>query len=452
MNNIKMNNISNTNKAVELLKVYLNTKGDFRSTKPVAFMDKGLILFTTKVFLDPAILKGNNISVRQVFLNYEVFYNAVRLLNSADYSSYTPAEIQKNNLEVFRKEFLKEKMIIPIGSKKMSIIKSTYVPNSFKPAVVQNIPRNASPYEARFDVTVLDAVRNLKEEDFKRANCKIKASELNKQAKEIFNIDLGLDDEFPPIKRSILTPPNRQNPYGTNPYGYGTNPYGYGSNPSYNNPSYTNPSYNNPSYTNPSYTNPSYTNPSYNNPSYTNELSKVRREISLLLKDIEKEKEKKTKEYYTNEWLNYKDQRLDEGLPVVPMTEWIADRDRKHFVNTYKNEWLKYKEAHNTQPDVDKWRKNKQEEDLVNQSDFLAKKWIDYKSDQIVLGKKPVLLDWLKAEVKKYQKREPFEAEYRGGQKIKRTRTRTRTSKRHKKYKKRSVKGTRRTYTKKRNV
>jgi hypothetical protein len=405
-------------------------------------MDKGIILFTTKVFLDPAILKGNNISVRQVFLNYEVFYNAVRLLNSADYANYTPAEIQKNNLEVFRKEFLKEKMVIPIGSKKMSIIKSTYVPNSFKPAVMQNIPRNALAYEVKFAVTVLDAVRDLKEGDFKRANCKIKASELNKQAKDIFNIDLGLDDEFPPIKRSILTPPNRQ----TNPYAYGNNPYGnnpYGTNPYGTNPYGTNPYGNNASYNNPYGTNPSYNNPSYTNPYDTNELSKVRREISLLLKELEKETEKKTKESYTNEWLNYKDQRLDEGLPVVPMTEWIADRDRKQFVNTYKNEWLKYKQD-NKQPDVDKWRKNKVEEDLVNESDFLAKKWINYKSDQTVMGKKPVLLDWLKAEVKKYKKREPFDADYMGGKKIKRTRTRTRTStsKRHKKYKKKNTKRT----------
>lgn len=425
INNI-INNIRNNNKVVELLKVYLNTKGDFRSIKPVPFMDKGLILFTTKVFLDPALLKGNNISVRQVFLNYEVFYNAMRLLKSADYANYTPAEIQKNNLEVFRKEFLKEKTVIPIGSRKMSIIKSSYTPNSFKLYVTRGntgLPKNTISYEVKFDITILDAVRNLKEGDFKRANCKIKASELNKQAKEIFNIDLDLDDEFPPIKRSILTPPSINNQFSN----YNT----YGSiNPLNNNNAYN-------------------INP-YSS-STNNDLIKARREISLLLKELDKDEEKKTKEHYTTEWLNYKDQRKNEGMPVVPMTEWIADQERKQFVNKNKNEWLKYKqeqEAAGKQPDVDKWRKNKVEEELVNESDYFAKNWIKYRSDETVLGKKPVLLDWLKAEVKKYKKQDSFEENYMGGKR--RKKKHTMTHKRHKKNKKKYLKRTRKIYTKKR--
>ena len=399
-NNDTLNNdIMNTNKVVELLKIYLNTKGDFRSTKPVPFLNKGLVLFTTKVFLDPKILKGNNISVRQIFLNYEVFYNAVRLLKSASYANYTPMEIQKNNLEVFRKEFLNEKMVIPINNIQMSVIKSAYAPNSFKPVVSPGLPKTTLQYEVKFDVTILNAVRNLNDGDFKRANCKIKAFELNKQAKELFNIDLDLDDEFSPIKRSILTP---QSGNINSPYGNINSPYGNSTN---------------------------------------NELSQSRREISLLLKELDKTEDMKAKEHYTAEWLNYKDQRKNEGLPVVPMTEWITDRERTQFLNKYKNEWLKYKqeqESASKQPDVDKWRKNKVEEELVNESDFFAKNWLIYRNEQTVIGKKPVLQDWLKAEVKKYKKRGPITDDYMylGG----RTKKYTRINKRHKKYKKKTLK------------
>jgi hypothetical protein len=320
--------------------------------------------------------------MRQVFLNYEVFYKAVRLLQSENYSTYTPAEIQKNNIEVFRKAFLDTKTVIPLGSKKMVVIKSKYVPNSFKRYAGTGIQRNTLPYEVRFAVTILDAVRNLKDADITRANCKLKATELNKQARELFAIDLGLDDEFAPIQRSIVKPP--ATPYGTSPYGtpYGISPYGtspYGISP-------------------------------YGTASNTSELNKVRRELTLLLKDLEKNREKQNKERYTSEWLNYRDQRQNEGLPVVSMSEWTAEQDRKQFVQAYKTDWLRYKQEQERlgkQPDVEKWRKNKLEEELVNESDFYAKKWLNYKSDETVLGKKPIMLDWLKAEMKKYKKGEP---------------------------------------------
>lgn len=169
-----------SNKVIELLKVYLNTKGDFRSPRPVPFMDRGAIFFSTKVFLDPKILKGNNIDIKQVFINYEVFFNAVRVLKSVDYSVYTPEEIKTNNIEVFRKAFLKDKTVIPIGSKKMVIIKSKLVDNSFKPytnrdTTSRDAVKRALTYEVKFDVVILDALRNLQDSDFSRANCKLKA-------------------------------------------------------------------------------------------------------------------------------------------------------------------------------------------------------------------------------------------------------------------------------------
>ena len=88
------------------------------------------------------------------------------------------------------------------------------------------------------------------------------------------------------------------------------------------------------------------------------------------------------------------------------------------------------------------------DEELVNESDFLAKEWFDYKNDQTVMGKKPVLQDWLKAELKKYKKNDPFAEDYFGGKK-KRNKKYARTNKRLKKYKKKNVKGTRKNkYTK----
>jgi hypothetical protein len=429
-----------SNKVIELLKVYLNTKGDFRSPRSVPFMDRGAIFFSTKVFLDPKILKGNNIDIKQVFINYEVFFNAVRVLKSVDYAVYTPEQIKTNNIEVFRKTFLKDKTVIPIGSKKMVIIKSTLVANSFKPytnrdATNRNTVKRALTYEVKFDVVILDALRNLQDADFSRANCKLKAADLNKQAREIFNFDLGLDDEFSPMKRSISKPPSANSPYGSSSYSSYSpySPYGSSYSSSYNSPYGS-------SYGSRSPYGSSYSSSSNKN----NELSKTRREISLLLKDLDKEEEKKLKERYTAEWLNYRDQRQNEGLLVVPMTEWIADRELKQYEYRYKNEWLKYKqqqEAAGKKPTVERWRKDKMEEDSVNESDFFSKKWLEYKSDQAVLGKTPVMLDWLKSEVKKYKKRQPLEEEYamgfgpdfggkkRKGKKSKRSRTKRKSKK-----------------------
>ena len=418
-------NIINSNKVVELLKVFLNTRGDFRSVKPIPFMDRGVILFTTKVFLDAALLKGNNISLKHIFLNYEVFYNALKLLKSEDYASYTPEQIFTNNLEVFRKAFLSEKTQIPIGSKKMAVVKSKLAKGSFRLDVSNNarLPRNTIRYEATFDVTILDTVRDLKDGDFKRANCRIKANELNTQAMDIFGLDLGLDDEYPPIKRSILKPPSGVNqndynssyassPYGSSsPYGMSSSPYGMSSSPygMSSSPYGMSSPYGS-------------TNTFYNNNNNTNaDLSKARREISLLLKEQEKELERKRKEYYETEWLNYQGQRRNEGLPVMNMNDWLADRDIKQFVNIYKTDWLKYKEeqeASGKKPDVEKWRKNKLEQENLTESDFYAKKWLDYKSDQTVLGNKPIMIDWLKTELKKYKTRnspENMRSEYMGG-------------------------------------
>ena len=82
----------------------------------------------------------------------------------------------------------------------------------------------------------------------------------------------------------------------------------------------------------------------------------------------------------------------------------------------------------------------------------MAKKWINYRSDQTVMGKKPVLLDWLKAEMKKYKNTYPLVEDYYGG-KYKKKKKHNRTNKREKKYKKKKVKGTRRNkYNKKRNI
>ena len=364
----------NNNRDVELLKVFLNTKGDFRSTNPVPFMNKGIILFTTKVFLDTKVLEGNNIKIKNVFTNYDEYTKAYNILQSENYSTYTLEDIQKNNIEVFRRVFLSDKTEIPVGNKKVRIITSTYAPNSFKRYLGNDVtlPKKTIIYEVKFDVTILDSVRNLTDEDFKRASCKTKAGDLNKQAQALFGIDLGLDATFPPIKRTTIT-----NPYAN------SNPYA-------NQSLYS------------------------NNINNTNtEMSKARREISILLKELYKEEELKLKEKHTTEWLNYKEQRNAEGLAVVSMNDWIAERERNIFEKKYKTEWLKYKQQQDVagKPvDLDKWRKSKLEEEFVNESDLYSRKWLSFRNN-IGSDKRISMIDWLKTELKK-NKRNNVNDEY----------------------------------------
>ena len=393
---------------IEILQVNLITKDDFVSPKPFPFNPNVVKFFTTKTFLNKSILTGNNIEIKpSLFLNHELFDKAIKLLKDADYGSYTNDEIVNNNIEVFRKALFKDQEQIPIGSKKYYIVKSKYLPNSFKKVTQTpgyNQPKNVTQYTVTFELSVLNTERDLKDTDFSRANCKLNARELNSQAEALFGISLGLDGEFPPMKTNSMY---NSNSYGNMNYGnmnYGnSNMYGnmnYGNSNMYGNMNYGNSNSN-------SNSNMNYGNlgsmQNYNT-AKNEEVLKTRRDIRELLRDYEKKKENNTKEKDINDWQNYKEMRLSEGLPVVGMNEWITKRHLEQLENKYKVEWLNYKRTQESarKPVVyDKWLKDKLEEELENSIEMYMKEWIAYKSDQALLGKVPNLNEWLKERIKK---------------------------------------------------
>ena len=355
---------------MEILQVNLITKDDFVSPKPFAYNPNVVKFFTTKTFLDNKILTGNNIEIRpSLFLNQVIFEKAIKLLKDADYSNHTSDEIVKNNIDVFRKALFSQKEQLPLGSKKYYIIKSNYVPNSFqlvkplqnaKPVVGATAIKNVTQYTITFELSLLDVQRDLKEADFSRANCKLTARELNTQAKELFGVSLGLDGEFPPMKNTAV----KSNIY---------TPGSIQSSPTYSN-------------------------------KQNEELLKTRREIREWLRDYEKNKESKKKEKNINEWQIYKQGRLNEGLSVMGMNEWINNKVQEDLENKYKLEWLvnKNKQDSSGKPLVyDKWLKDKLEEVLENNVETYMNEWFSYKNDQALLGKLPNLNEWLKERVKK---------------------------------------------------
>jgi len=392
---------------IEILQVNLMTKDDFISPKPFQFNPNVVKFFTTKTFLNESILTGNNIEIKpSLFLNHELFDKAIKLLKDADYGSYTNDEILNNNIEVFREALFKDQEQIPIGSKKYYIIKSKYLPNSFKKVTQMpgyNQPKNVTQYTITFELSVLNIERDLKEGDFSRANCKLNARELNSQAEALFGISLGLDGEFPPMKTNSIYNPN-SNSYG-NSNMYGNMNYGnsnYGNNNMYGNMNYGN-NYGN-SNMNYSNSNLGYMQMQNYNTAKNEEVLKTRRDIRELLRDYEKKKEIEKKEKDINDWQNYKEMRLSEGLPVVGMNEWITKRQLDLLENKYKVEWLNYKRTQESarKPAVyDKWLKDKLEEELENSVEMYMKEWIAYKSDQALLGKVPSLNEWLKERIKK---------------------------------------------------
>lgn len=483
--------MSNNSKPVELLQVFFNTKGDYFTPKPVPL---NRYLFTTKVFLNASILNGNKVDLKKMFMDPYVFDNALKLLKSEEYSTYTPEEIKKNNIEVFRKTFLAKKTQIPVGSRTMTIVSSNYVPDSFillGKGTGSRDTRNIQEYTLLYDVYVLTKQGAVSEEEFKSANCKVQAKELNKQAFDIFGISLGLDSIFTPVEQKSPTnyninpygrsssTPYGSSAYGSTPYGsssYGSTPYGsssygsrssslygsspYGSNP-YGSSSYGSSPYGSSAYGNNPYSNNPYASSAYgsrisnpygslsNNPygtlsrglSNTSELSTARKEIETLLLDTEKEEETKRKERYKTDWLIYKEDRENEDLRYDTLADWNKKKEQSFFERKYNKDWLNYKTTH-SQGDFEKWLKGKLEEERVKESDYYAKEWLDYKKDQALSGKKPVLTEW----VKERQRKNKLRQEQLYGGKVKGKRKRSKNSK--KKVNKRTV---RRSIKRKRN-
>ncbi len=400
-----------TSLPIELLQVNLLTTGDYISPKPIIFKPNVAIFFTTKVFLDKDILKNNKIDIKpSLFLNNEVFDKAIRLM---DDNNYSDEEILKNNIDLFRKALFSQEEKIPIGSKIYLVLKSTYLPDSFKKstapvyAPMQNTPsmQNVLKYTITYKLYILDSQRNLQPGDFKRGSCKLKAKELNQQAKDIFGVSLGLDSDFPPVKVAPTT-----NAYGTNAYGYGANAYnanayganayGYGANAYGTNPYGTNPYGTNPYGTNPYGTNPYGTNPYGTNPTIqrNEELLKTKRDIRTLLKDYELKKDTYNRDQNILEWQDYKERQINDQLPVIGMNEWIKKREQDYLENKYKLDWLNYKAKYSNGSTLERWLKDKLEEELENKVDYYTKEWLTYKS---LTGRQANLNQWLKEQLEK---------------------------------------------------
>jgi len=464
---------------IEILNVYITTKEDYTTVQPLKFNPAVTYFFTTDVYLNEKILKGNNIEIKpSLFLNRAIFENAIKILQASDYGTYTPDKL-KQNINVFRKAFFKKNTQIPIGSRKYSIIDSKYVPNSLQRVRPNNkLPNNKLPinkniieYNIVFELTILDA--NTPPEVLAKAPCKIKARELNKQSTALFGVSLGLDGEIPKIKTTVPG----MNPYGTNPYGtnpYGSSPYGstsysanpYGSSP-YGSTSYSTTPYGSTSYStspystspystspysaNPYSTSPYSTNPysansysanSYSANSYSAnpkraELLKTNNDIRLWFKDYASKNKADSLGQKRLDWQLYKQQRDSEGLPVLGMNDWIKKREEESLENKYKMAWIAYKDSpENIGKTLNEktWIKDKEDEELENAVAFYSDEWLNYKSDQALLGKTPNLNEWLKD---KMTKRKIQETMTRFGGKRRSTSKRS-TSKRRSKRRSRS--------------
>ena len=367
---------------IEILQVNLITKEDYKTLRPFQFNPNVVKFFTTTTYLDKKILVANNIEIKpSLFLNHQLFDKAIKILKETDKKNHTADEIIKNNIDLFRDALFSKKSQIPIGSKKYFIINSTYVPNTFKMSKqLQMQNGNVMHYTITFELSVLDAQRDLKEGDFSRANCKLNARELNNQAKALFGISLGLDGDFPPLKNTTSN-----GMYNPNPGMYNPNPGMYNPNPGMYNPGMYNPGMYNP------------------NSIKNDEIMRRRKDIREWLRDYEKKKDIERKDKNINDWQFYRQSQLNQGLPVISMNEWINKRVQDKLENKYKMDWLDYKsrqESLGKTAVYDKWLKDKLEEDLENKVELYMNEWIAYKSDQALLGKIPNLNDWLKERVK----------------------------------------------------
>ena len=62
---------------IEILNVYITTKEDYTTVQPLKFNPAVIYFFTTDVYLNEKILKGNNIEIKpSLFLNRVIFENA----------------------------------------------------------------------------------------------------------------------------------------------------------------------------------------------------------------------------------------------------------------------------------------------------------------------------------------------------------------------------------------
>lgn len=381
--------MSNENESIpiEMIQIKITTKGDYYSSTPFPYKSNVPIFFTTTLLLDEDILKANKIDIDEsLFLKNDVFEKAINILEEVSVKKNTKNDIIKTNIELFRKVFFPEKKVITIKNERFVVVTSKYKPGDSINLSTVNTSKGVKRYEITFELYVLNERRALKDSDFSKSTCKLKASELNKQAKNIFGVSLGLDDKFPPLRAK----------FSISPTSYG-NISQYGR-----------------------------TNNSISDIN-TNEVFKIRQDIRLWLKDYYKKKESKLKDENVFEWQRYKDNQIDQGLPVEGMNIWISNKEKSKLENKYKTEWLKYKsdvESNGNQANIEKWLKDKLEEERENKVDKLMREWVSYKKNQTLLGQKYNMNDWLSDTMKTEERNEKDNYSFGGKKKHNRKYTR----------------------------
>jgi hypothetical protein len=432
---------------IELLQVYLTTKGDDTQELPFIFTPASkqrtmrtfntptLFLYSSTVFLDKKILTKNNINLKQLFTSYDLFEKVIKNLGDT-FKTYSKEEIQKNNLDLFRKTFFPPKEKIPIRSRLMVIIKSSL--KEFGPLNEVEIKykiRNKTPlskkkgiiqYGVVFELFVLDERRKLTDKDLELSNCKLKENELSNEAMELFGLSFGLDSEFSvPYSSTNGTAigtanvnASRTNPYAssTNPYGmnpYGTNPYGsyngyntnpYGTNPYGSNMNSYGSNMNNPYGSTPSRNLGNQYHSIYRN--LTNDqVKKDKEEIRRILNDLNKKNNLEVEADLA--WDEYVNDQQNRGLNTVGKSEWIKSYKLENFKRKYFSDWLKYEERQKKLgkkaiPEL--WMEEKKEDILSAQIDFYMKRWYDFTLEEIS-DKKTTLSEWLNKILKREERR-----------------------------------------------
>jgi len=358
-----------TAKDYVLLKVYLNIIGDvkvdFQPFKPAQ-----AFFFSTKVLLDGKLLKKNNISLKQLFQNLDVFMRALKFLKEKNNTGdYTPEQIVRKNLDVFRKTFLGKNETIPIGStsKFFTIIESNTIND---PAVLNNLKTVLSTrnrlliakknnYEVVYEVYVLndnrwknssklsdmkltsDEIKTLKKKDVQRAECRLKATRLNKQFKDLTDFSLGLNDEIPIYIEK--TTPTTTSPFGFNLQN--NNLFGITNN--------------------------------------RNEIEK--REIERFMREKKRKEITNLKDRLQTMW------GLDDNLRRnISMDQYIKEQISELYKNNFRDLWEKYKDRHEN-ASVSKWIEEKEKQDLYVNTIDLLKQWETYKTHGSMN-----LQDWLR--------------------------------------------------------
>lgn len=387
--------MSNENESIpiEMIQIKITTKGDYYSSTPFPYKSNVPIFFTTTLLLDEDILKANKIDIDEsLFLKTDVFEKAINILEEVSVKQNTKNDIIKKNIELFRKVFFPEKKVITIKNERFVVVTSKYKPIDSINLSTVNASKDVKRYDITFELYVLSERRALKDGDFSKANCKLKASELNKQAKNIFGVSLGLDDKFSPLRKKFTI-----------------SPMSYGNNNIYGNISQY-----------------GRTNDSSSDIN-TNEIFKIRQDIRLWIKDYYKKKELTLKDENIFDWQRYKDIQNEQGLPVEGMTKWISNKEKSKLENKYKTEWLKYKsdvESNGNQANIEKWLKEKQEEERENKVDKLMREWVSYKKNQTLLGQKYNMNDWLSDTMKTEERNEKDNYSFGGKKKHNRKYTR----------------------------